>query len=325
VTQKVPPIRLLNLEPEHYSERAREILNSFAQVDERPLPASALAEELRAYDGVILRLGHRLNGEALGGATRLKVVATPTTGLDHLDVTALERLGITVISLRGERAFLDTIRATAEHTMTLLLALTREIPWAYGSVLRGQWDRDPYRGNELFGKTMGIVGLGRLGRQVAGYGLAFGMRILAHNKPAPVPRARVRNVSLETLLRQSHVVSLHVPLTRETEGLIGGRELALMRPEAILVNTSRGGVVDEEALLRALERGELAGAALDVLRGEPGTGGAWDQEPPLLAYARNHENLLLTPHIGGAAHGSMEKTEVFLAEKIRDYFACATG
>ncbi|MEJ5377184.1 MAG: NAD(P)-dependent oxidoreductase [bacterium] len=314
------PIRLLNLEPEGYCEEARKILREFAHVEERALSPQELAHDICNYDGVILRLGYSIGAELLSRKGKLRVIGTPTTGLDHIDVEEARRQGIQVLCLRGETEFLDTVRATAEHTLALTLALMRRIPWAHASVLDGVWDRDLFRGHELAGKKFGILGLGRLGKLVASCVMALGMEVLAFDVREGISVPGVKMVSKESLFRQCHVISVHVPLGPETVGLVGSRELAWMRPDAFLINTSRGAILDEQALLSALENGRIAGAALDVLCEEPRLGKRWERLPPLVSYAREHKNLLLTPHLGGATHESMAKTEIFLAKKIRAYF-----
>ena len=214
--------------------------------------------------------------------------------------------------------FLRSIYATAEHTWALLLALLRRITHAFESVRRGEWDRDAFRGNELYGKRLGIVGLGRVGEKIARYGLAFGMDVAAYD---PYVAKWVEGVArlhrLADLLKRSDVLTLHVPLNAETTNMINSDELALMPPGSVLINTSRGEVVNETALVQTLENNRLAGAALDVV--------AYEREPeqrqcsPLLAHARTHENLLITPHLAGATHESMAKTEVFMARKLATF------
>ncbi len=314
------PVKLLNLEPESYSQEARAILEEFAQLEERALPPEELPRKIGEYHGVILRLGYRIGAQVLACKGKLRVIGTPTTGLDHIDLAEAERQGVQILSLRGERDFLDTVHATAEHTLAMILALMRRIPWAHDSVLEGVWNRDLFRGHELFGKKLGIVGLGRLGRLVASYSMAFGMEVMAFDVKEGISQPGVEMVSKEKLFREAHVVSLHVPLNSETVGLVGEREFNWMRPEAVLINTSRGAVVEEGALLKALEQGRIAGAALDVLCKEPRLGEPWEGLPALVKYARGNNNLLLTPHIGGATYESMARTEVFLARKMKEFF-----
>jgi len=312
-----PVIRILNLEPDHYSDSARQILRSLGELDERYLSRAELLDCLSEYDVLIARLGHQIDREVLDAGVQLKAVISATTGLDHIDIEYAKQKRIAVLSLRGETQFLRTIRATAEHTWALLLALVRRLPWAFQSVLISNWDRDAFRGHDLCGKRLGIVGLGRLGQIVAEYAAAFGMQVYVYDISRREGIADVTICeSLEELLRQSDVLTLHVPLNSETVNLIGSEEFKLLPPGAVLVNTSRGRVVDESALLHALKSGQLAGAALDVIVAEQIRMNAKADQDKLLAYANTHDNLLITPHIGGATVESMAATEVFMANKL---------
>lgn len=309
-------IRILNAEPINYAGEARQILRCLGEVDERAVNRSELLSRIADYDVLIVRLKFRIDREVIDTGKRLKVIATATTGLDHIDVDLAHQRGITVLSLQGESRFLRTIPATAEHTWALLLALVRRIPWAFQSVVEGRWNRDAFRGQELRGKRLGLVGFGRIGKQVARYGLTFEMSVAAYDPYCrDWPRDVQRYRRLDDLLSTSDVLSIHVPLNGKTAGLIGAGELAQLPPGALLINTSRGVVIDETALVNMLAQGHLAGAALDVVRDE------WDEarrdQGSLLAYARGHRNLLITPHTGGATRESMERAEVFLAEKLR--------
>jgi D-3-phosphoglycerate dehydrogenase / 2-oxoglutarate reductase len=307
------PVRILIAEPLDFSAEAVRALESVGEVTLVQTDRTQFGKALQEYDVVWFRLAHRVDRAMLDDALRCRVLATPVTGLDHIDLKACEERGIRVVSLRGEVEFLDQVRATAELTVGLTLTLLRHIPQAAADVLRGAWNRDAFRGGELFGRTAGIVGVGRLGRLVAGYFQAFGMNVVGYDPRADFPVGVARRVaSLDDLLGQSDIVSLHVAYDASTRHLIGGRELSMMRPNAVLVNTSRGGVVDEAALLAALESKTIAGAALDVLDGEP----AITARHPLVDYARNHDNLLIVPHIGGNTVESFAKTEIFLASKV---------
>ncbi|HEX9922741.1 MAG TPA: NAD(P)-dependent oxidoreductase, partial [Anaerolineae bacterium] len=251
-------------------------------------------------------------------ADRLRVVVTATTGLDHIDLEAARKRDIEVISLYGETEFLRTIPATAEHTWALLLALVRQIPWAFDDVGQGNWDRDRFRGRDLRGKQLGILGLGRLGQQVARYGLVFGMQVAAYDPflsewPAGVQRFE----TLEAFLGWSEILSIHLPLNQTTQGFLDKARLQLLPQGAWVVNTARGAVWDELAVVELLEAGHLAGAALDVLAKEQPA--ERRERGPLLAYAREHNNLLITPHIGGATIESMAMTEVFVARKLAKF------
>jgi D-3-phosphoglycerate dehydrogenase len=309
--------RILNLEPDNYSTEALAILQSLGRVDGGPLTRRELLERIGDYEIIIVRLAHQVDREIVGRTTRLKVIVTATTGLDHIDVAYAEAKNIKVLSLHGETEFLRSIPATAEHTWALLLALVRQIPAAFQSVLAGEWERDRFKGHDLAGKTLGILGLGRIGEMVACYGQAFDMRVVAYDPYRKDWLPGVERASSQSeLLGQSQVLCVHVPLNEETENLLGAAELAQLPPGAILVNTARGQIIDEATLLSALEQGHLAGAALDVLGEER----AADPNRSLLVqYARSHNNLLITPHIAGATSESMAATEVFMARKLRAY------
>lgn len=305
--------RILIAEPLDFSPAAKAVLDEVAEVELRAVPEGALAGAFAAYDVVWLRLGHRVGARDLRDAPRCRILAVPATGTDHVDVAACERAGIRVLSLRGEVEFLKGVRATAEMTLALALALFRRLPEALEHVLAGGWERDRFRGRELAGKTAGVVGVGRLGEMVARLFAAFGMRVLGFDPHRDFPpEVAERRDRLEQLLAESDLVSLHVPYLPETRHLIGASAFAAMKPGAVLVNTSRGGVVDEVALLRALESGRLGGAALDVLEGEPGI----SREHPVVAAALRDRRLLLVPHLGGNTRESLEKAEVFLAGKV---------
>ena len=309
--------RILNLEPQDYSPAARALLDRLGSVTDGPLRRPELLAQVGGYDVLIVRLAHRIDREVLERAGRLKAVVSATTGLDHIDTACAESKGITVLSLRGEIEFLRSIPATAEHTWALLLALVRHLPEAVQSVRLGDWQRDRFKGHDLAGRRLGILGLGRIGEKVARYGLAFGMQVSACD---PFRSGWMEGVtpadSLAELCAASDALSIHVPLNAQTVRLVDAAALAGLPPGALLVNTARGQVIDEPALLAALESGRLAGAALDVLAEET-TGRL--KSSPLLAYARSHANLIVTPHLGGATVESMAATEVFMAHKLKEF------
>lgn len=305
---------ILVSESSNFSPAAAQRLEQAGRVTwadlDRPQLLSALAETHLLW----VRLRHRIDREILDAAPHLLAIATPTTGLTHIDVTLAERRGIRILSLRGETDFLEKIFATAEHTAALALALVRHLPQSFEHVREGSWNRDLFRGRELHGKTAGIVGLGRIGRMVAKYFQAFGMTVLAAD-PAydKSPVADVPLLPLDELLSRSDLVTIHVNLTEKTRGFFGKRQFARTKPGAWFLNTSRGELIDEASLLAGLQEGSIAGAALDVLSEERSSGMT---DHPLVAYARTHGNLLITPHIGGCTLESMEQTEEFLAQKV---------
>lgn len=310
-------IRILNAESAQYSEAALAILKTFGEVEEGDLNRVDLLKKINGYDVLIVRLRNQIDAQVMDAAPSLKAIVSATTGLDHIDVNLAAKRNIATLSLRGEPDFLRTIPATAEHTWGLLLALMRNIPAAHASVMRGEWQRDRFKGRELAGKRLGILGLGRIGEKVAVYGRAFGMSVLAFDPyRAEFPFGVTRKDSLENLMRDSDILSIHVPLTAETANLIGARELEFLPKDACLINTSRGAILDEKGLLDALQTGRLAGAALDVLAEERNL--KLETHSPTM-YAKSHSNLLITPHIGGATYESMAATEVFMAKKLQAY------
>jgi D-3-phosphoglycerate dehydrogenase / 2-oxoglutarate reductase len=306
---------ILVTESLNFSDAAAERLRSAARVVLSDLDRQGLLSAVGEAEVLWVRLRHRIDREVMNAAPRLRIIATPTTGLNHIDLQEADRRGIEVISLRGETSFLDQIHATAEHTLALILALLRHVPAARNHAAEGGWNRDLFRGRELHGKTAGVVGYGRVGRMVAGYLQALGMKVLATDtnlSRRPVD-ARINMVPLAELLAKADLVTLHVALTEETQGFFGQNEFMQMKSGSWFINTSRGELVDEGALMGALLNGRLSGAAVDVLSGERSSG---MNAHPLVAYARSHDNLLITPHIGGCTAESMEKTEEFLADKV---------
>lgn len=258
---------------------------------------------------LLVQLGLTVNRDVIDAAPSLRIIATATTGLDHIDITYAEEKGITIVSLKGETAFLETITSTSELALGLMIALARHIPSAVQSVLAGTWNREGNRGSSLSGKTLGIIGMGRLGTLMATYAKGLGMNVL-HTDPAVDG-----GIPLETLLKQADVISVHVHLTTETTNLINANTLKHMKSGALLINTARGKIVDEAAVIEALESGHLGGYATDVL-GDELSFTSDSASAPLIEYAKNHRNVIITPHIGGTTTESREATDVFIAKKI---------
>jgi D-3-phosphoglycerate dehydrogenase / 2-oxoglutarate reductase len=307
--------RILVAESFGFPLEAYNLLRQDAEVVLADLDRRGIETMVRDAEVLWVRLRHQVDTDLLKVAPRLETVATPTTGLNHVDTAALERRGIRLLSLRGETEFLKEVRGTAEYTIGLILALLRHIPAAVEHARGGGWNRDLFQGSELFGKNVGIVGYGRLGRIVARYARTFEARVLACDPAVPSDSVEegVLMVPLDSLLRQSDIVSLHVSLTSDTRQFFGSRQFERMKQGSCLVNTARGELVDEAALLANLRSGRLAGAALDVVTAENPAGMEYH---PVIEYARRHPNLIVTPHLGGCTAESMHKTEVFLARKL---------
>ncbi len=256
-------------------------------------------------DAILIRSATRVDAEALAAAQRLKVVARAGVGLDNVDVKAATQAGVMVVN-----APTSNIVSAAELAVALLLAAARRVPAADKSLKGGEWKRSKYTGVELFEKTVGIVGLGRIGVLVAQRLAAFGMNVIAYDPYVQAGRAAqmgVRLATLDELLRVSDFISVHLPKTPETLGLIGDEELHKVKPEVIVINAARGGIVDEHALYTALKEGRVAAAGVDVFASEPCT------DSPLFEF----DNVVATPHLGASTDEAQEKAGIAVAKSVR--------
>jgi len=264
----------------------------------------ALIQTIGEYDALIVRSETKVDRELLERAARLKVVGRAGVGVDNIDVEAATARGVIVMNTPGANAI-----AACEHTFALMLALCRHIPQADASVRRGEWTRRRFVGVQLYRKTLGIIGLGRIGQQVARRALAFGMEVLAYDPYISADIARelgVALVSLDELLARSDFITLHALLTPETRGLIGREALAHVKPGARLINCARGELVDEAALVEALTSGRLAGAALDV----------YSTEPPLGSPLLTLDNVVLTPHLGASTEEAQRDVSLQIVDQV---------
>lgn len=282
-----------------------ELLRSQADVEvKRGLKPQELIEVLAGYDALIVRSETKVTAEVIQAGKRLQVIARAGIGVDNIDLEAATNAGIAVVN-----APTGNTVAAAEHTLALMLALARNIPQAHQSLKEGRWTRSAFMGIEVRNKALGIVGLGRVGSEVARRAQSFGMRLLAYDPFVAPDYARLLAVELlplETLLGESDFLTLHTPLTENTRHLIGARELALMKPSARVINVARGELIDEAALLEALDTGKLAGAALDVFAQEP------PGDTPLLKQPR----VVLTPHLGASTEEAQREVAVETAEQV---------
>jgi D-3-phosphoglycerate dehydrogenase len=315
-------LQALCTEPENYSELGLNAITDVANLDLGRSDREGLLAGIGNYDLLFVRLKTFIDSAVLEKATRLKAIVSPTTGLNHIDMDSAAEMGVEIFHLKGQVDFLQTVTSTAEHTWGLLLALTRNIPSAFEDVLKGHWRQDPHRGHELQGKRLGILGFGRLGQMVANYGHAFGMQVLAFDTGTWDPPDYVSRCStIDELLGQSDVFSIHIPLNERTAGSIGRGELARLPKGAVLLNTSRGEIIDERALIEAMDSGHLLGAAVDVVDSE-----SKFPQSVLLDYARNHRNLVVTPHIAGATFEAVEKTDLFVINRLKEWIrSSSTG
>jgi D-3-phosphoglycerate dehydrogenase len=274
----------------------------------------ALAEAIAGYDGLVIRSQTKVTAEILAKADRLKVIGRAGVGVDNVDVPAATRKGVVVLnSPEG-----NTMAAT-EHTWALLLALARKVCPADASMRLGKWDRKSFTGTELYGKTLGVIGLGKIGGAVARRGQGFEMDVIAFDPfvtQEHAARQGIRLVGLDEIFATADFITIHVPKTKDTANLVNAERLASMKPTARLINCARGGVVNEEALAAAVLDGTIAGAAVDVFSSEPPAA----DNPLLQAAATGCVNLILTPHLGASTEEAQIKVAVDVAEQIRDFF-----
>lgn len=294
------------------SPETQRMLESECDLVLLPPDRQALLDAIPECDAYLASLKVVLDREVFDAAKQLKVIATPSTGTDHIDLDLATERGVTVVTLKEETEFLDKVTSTAELAWGLLLAAMRKIPSAFADTLNGNWGRDKFRGHQLAYKTLGILGYGRLGKIVADYGKAFRMNVIACDvKPFVAPG--VERVDFDTLLARSDVLSIHIHLTDDNRGLISRAAFARMKPGIVIINTSRGAIIDEDALIEALENSVVSAAGLDVIHGE------WRDDladHPLIRYAREHDNLIIVPHLGGTTYEAQDMTLQFIARKL---------
>ena len=271
--------------------------------------AGALAGELATADGLVVRSATKVTAELLEHAPRLRVVGRAGVGVDNIDVEAATHRGILVMNTPGGNAV-----SVAEHTFALMLAMARSVPQSNASIHAGRWEKSGASGTELRGKTLGLVGLGRVGTEVARRARALEMKVLAHDPyvtPTAAREVEVELVTLDELMKRADVISLHTSLSAATEKMFGAAAFAKMKRGARLVNCARGELIDEAALAEALKSGQLAAAAVDTFAEEP------PKNSPLIGLA----NLIATPHIAGSTAEAQEEVGTAVAQQVRDYLA----
>jgi len=271
------------------------------------LKEDALIEIIPEFSALVVRSQTKATARLIEAATKLKVIGRAGVGVDNVDVEAATRRGVVVMNTPGG----NTI-STAEHTFSLLMSLARKIPQAHASMKAGKWDRKSFEGVELYDKTLAILGMGRIGTEVARRAMAFGMRVLAYDPYLSATRARSLQVELveqlDDILPRADFITVHMPATPETVHMLNATRLAKAKKGVRIINCARGGLVDEAALLDALQSGQVAGAALDVYETEP---------PPAEFPLRDHPNIVLTPHLGASTAEAQESVGIEIAQAIR--------
>ncbi|HMK65288.1 MAG TPA: phosphoglycerate dehydrogenase [Thermodesulfobacteriota bacterium] len=271
------------------------------------LPPEELKAIIKDYDGLVIRSATKVTPEIIEAADNLKVVGRAGIGLDNVDIPAASKRGIVVMNTPEG----NTI-TTAEHTISLLLAMARKIPQATASLKAKKWEKKKFQGHELFNKTLGIIGMGKIGSIVADRAKGMKMQVIAFDpfiKPEILQKQGIESVTLEELYQRAQFISIHTPKTKDTLGLINAQAITQMKPGVMIVNCSRGGIVDEKALYDGLVSGKIAGAALDVFETEP------PGESPLMTL----DNFICTPHLGASTEEAQENVAVDVAEQIVDF------
>ncbi|MBI4639588.1 MAG: phosphoglycerate dehydrogenase [Candidatus Tectomicrobia bacterium] len=293
------------------SERGLTILEDEPGIDvdvKLQLSEVELCETISPYDAVIVRSSTKITASVIESARQLKVIGRAGIGVDNIDLDAATKRGIIVMNTPE-----GNVVTTAEHTFALIIALAKSIPQANLSVKERKWERELFIGSELFGKTLGIIGLGRIGQLVAKRAQGFEMVTIAYDPYISAEIAKkmgVELVSFEDLLKRSDYISIHAPKTKETLHLIGEKELAMMKDGVRIINCARGGLLDEIALYRALVKGNVAGAALDV----------YEEEPPFISPIVELDSVICTPHLGASTGEARDNVSIAVAEQLIDYF-----
>ncbi len=277
-------------------------------VEATDLSPEQLLEAIREADGLVIRSGTQVTEEVLRAGDRLKVVGRAGIGVDNVDVPIATERGIVVVNTpEGNNV------TTAEHAIALLVSLARHVPQATASMKAGKWEKKRFQGLELYNRVLGVIGLGNIGRIVASRGKGLGMRVIAADPHISVDMAQrldVELVSVDELVERADAITVHVPRTKETTGLLGREAFARAKPGVLIINAARGGIVDEEALLAALDSGQVGGAGLDVFVEEP---------PPADHPLVSHERVICTPHLGASTEQAQLNVSVAVAEQVRDF------
>jgi len=311
---KKPSPKLLCMVDLSYSPEAEAVLEQYGNVDVLPSDRGRLLEIINEYDAVWCHTELRIDKEVLDRAGRLKVINTASTGTDHIDKEEAARRGIRILSITKDYGLLDGFTGVAEVAWMLIIACRRNFRKQVGNVLAGGWTDESICGDAISPQTVGVLGVGRLGRMAAEIGKAFRMRVLACD-PTPFSISGVLEVDFDTLLAESDVITVHIHLTPENYHLFDADVFSRMKDGASLVNTSRGDVVDEEALIHALDSGKLHSFGADVIHDEWRTD---MRESALVRYAMEHENVIILPHMGGGRNKTAE-ARAFSARKVVRY------
>ena len=289
--------------------------NMFKIVCVEPTPEDLLPEFEKCTVFLDASMKVPIDDMNIAQSTKLKLVITATTGANHIDGFALEKRNIPLLTLKGQNELLHSLTPAAELNWSLIMACARKLRGAIHHVENSGWDRVEFPGVLLKDRTIGIIGMGRLGSWTARYANAFGMRILGYDPYIDEFPKYVERISLDEIMKESDIVSIHVHLSDETSGMINKDLIGKLKKGAIFINTSRGELTDEKALVEALKSGQLSSVGVDVLSGEPNI-----EKNPLWKYSQNNNNVIITPHIGGFCPDAVNKVVDFSCSRILDFF-----
>jgi len=302
------PIKILISDPLH--DEGLKILTAekkFKVDVKAKLPPEELKRAIKGCDAIIVRSATKVTKDIIDASDKLRLIGRAGVGLDNVDVAAASKKGIMVVNAPA-----GNTTSTAEHTFSMIMALSRNVAQANASMKQGKWDKKKFMGVELYGKTLGIVGLGRIGTEVAKRGLSFEMKIVASDPFLSAEQAKkigIELVSFDEVIKKADYITVHTPLTDETRHMLGAKQFKKMKKGAKIVNCARGGIVDEVALVEAIKSGNIGGAALDVFEKEP-----LNPSSPLLKY----ENIILTPHLGASTKEAQVNVSVDIANTVKD-------
>lgn len=296
-------------------------LEDIADVVHFPPTQESLIDNINDFDAYLAAGSVKMNSEIIDKSSKLKVIATPSTGTDHIDTVYAKQKNIDVLHIAKELQLLEGFTATAEQAWALLLACIRNLPAAIDCAKNGNWARERFTGTQLYNKTLGIIGLGRLGKMMVSFGNGFNMKVIGYDIEKKNIDG-VKQVTLDELLESSDAISVHIHLNEKNKNFISKDIIKKMKKGVVLINTSRGAIIDENALLDNLKSGHVGSAGLDVIHGE------WDKDiydHPLIKYARQNDNLIISPHIGGSTVESIIGARVFIGKRLAEYITKMEG
>jgi len=308
-------MKFLCPEERSFSRKGLTFAKKHFDLDTGNLSRGKLKAVIDNYDGLLIRFNTKVDEELINLSSRLKYIISPTTGLDHIDIKLAEMKKIKLFHLRGETEFLSNVTATAELTIGLILSLLRNIPASFDSVKKNSWHTNSFIGTELIGKKICIIGMGRLGKRVAKIAQSFEMNVIGYD-PYVLDSSSSLNLvkNLDEALKNADIVSIHIPLNEENKNFVNNDFFKKMKQGSVLINTSRGSIVEEDHLIEALKSKKISGAAIDVIQNEKLL--LKGQTTNIVEYAKTRSNLIITPHIGGSTSDSIEKTDMFIINKF---------